>query len=79
MKPFAMRMTHGLPLLFGGTMALGIAGPAHAADSVCIYQSRSYSEGAFVCVQKSLMQACTFDGNRPVWRIVPDKESVSAA
>lgn len=59
--------------LFGFTM-LSVASPAHAADSACVYQSRSYSEGAFICVQKSLMQACTSDGARLVWRIVPDKD-----
>lgn len=74
MKPFTMQMTHGLPLLFGGIIAFGIVDPAHATDSVCIYQSRSYSEGAFICVQKSLMQACTFEGGRLVWRIVLDKD-----
>ena len=59
--------------LFGFAM-LSVAGPAHAADSACVYQSRSYSAGAFICVQKSLMQACTSDGARPVWRIVADKD-----
>jgi hypothetical protein len=39
-----------------------------------LYQSRSYSEGAFICVQKSLMQACTSEGSRLVWRIVADKD-----
>jgi hypothetical protein len=62
-----------LLLLFVST-ALCISGPLHAADTVCVYQSRSYSEGAFICVQKSLMQACTSDGNRLVWRIVADKD-----
>jgi hypothetical protein len=60
--------------LFGSAMTLCAAGPAHAADPACLYQSRSYSEGAFICVQKSLMQACTSDGARLVWRIVADKD-----
>lgn len=71
-----MRATQrlALPLLFGWTVASSIAAPAHAAGPVCLYQSRTYSEGAFICVQKSLMQACTPDGSRLVWRIVADKE-----
>ena len=61
-------------LLLSAWTTLCIPGPLHAADSVCLYQSRSYSEGAFICVQKSLLQACTSDGNRLVWRIVADKD-----
>jgi len=63
-----------LLLLSGWAVSLLIATPVHAADSVCVYQSRSYSEGAFICVQKSLMQSCTSDGSRLVWRIVADKD-----
>ena len=74
MKLSAMRLPQRLALLFGSTTALCIVSPLHAADSVCLYQSRSYSEGAFICVQKSLMQACTSDGTRLVWRIVTDKD-----
>ena len=62
------------PLLLGWTMSLLAASAAYAADVACIYQSRSYSEGAYICVQRSLMQTCTSDGGRMVWRIVPDKE-----
>jgi len=74
MKLSAMRLPQRLALLFVWTTALCIVSPLHAADSVCLYQSRSYSEGAFICVQKSLMQACTSDGSRLVWRIVADKD-----
>jgi Protein of unknown function (DUF1496) len=74
MKLSAMRLPQRLALLFGWTTALCIVSPLHAADSVCLYQSRSYSEGAFICVQKSLMQSCTSDGSRLVWRVVADKD-----
>ena len=74
MKLSAMRLPQRLALLFGWTTALCIVSPLHAADAVCLYQSRSYSEGAFICVQKSLMQTCTSDGTRMVWRIVTDSE-----
>jgi Protein of unknown function (DUF1496) len=74
MKLSAMRLPQRLALLFGWTTALCMVSPLHAADSVCLYQSRSYSEGAFICVQKSLMQACTSEGSRLVWRIVADKD-----
>jgi uncharacterized protein DUF1496 len=74
MKLSAMRLPQCLALLFGWTTALCIVSPLHAADAVCLYQSRSYSEGAFICVQKSLMQTCSSDGTRMVWRIVTDKD-----
>jgi hypothetical protein len=74
MKLSAMRLPQRLALLFGWTTALCMVSPLQAADSVCLYQSRSYSEGAFICVQKSLMQACTSEGSRLVWRIVADKD-----
>lgn len=61
-----------LPLAW--TMTLSMTHPVHAADLVCMYQSKSYSEGAFICVQKSLMQTCTSDGNRLMWRVVVDAD-----
>ena len=66
------RLVRLLPLAW--TMTLFMASPVHAANSVCLYQSRSYSEGAFICVQKSLMQTCASDGNRLVWRVVADTD-----
>lgn len=65
---------HATHLLLGSVMTLVTAGAAHATDPTCLYQSRSYSEGAFICVQKSLMQTCTSEGTRMVWRIVADRE-----
>ena len=44
------------------------------AGPVCLYESRAYSEGAFVCVQKSLMLTCVADGARTVWKPVPDRD-----
>jgi hypothetical protein len=54
----------------------GFAAPEQKADagSVCLYESKAYSEGAFVCVQKSLMQTCVADGARMSWRPVAEKE-----
>jgi uncharacterized protein DUF1496 len=72
----ALRISRRLSLLLLIACAISplIASPVHATDSVCVYQSRSYSEGAFICVQKSLMQSCTSDGSRLVWRVVADKD-----
>lgn len=58
--------------------SLGVASaapePGPAASPVCLYASRAYSEGAFVCVQKSLMLKCTADGSRMSWKVVADKD-----
>jgi hypothetical protein len=43
------------------------------AAPVCIYSSRNYSEGATVCVQKSLMLKCVSDGTKALWSQVDDK------
>lgn len=43
------------------------------AAVVCVYNSRNYSEGATVCVQKAAMQACTADNGKAVWVAVTDE------
>ena len=48
--------------------------PKPNAGPVCLYESKAYSEGAFVCVQKSLMLTCTADGDRVSWKPVADKD-----
>jgi Protein of unknown function (DUF1496) len=48
--------------------------PKPNAGPVCLYESRTYSEGAFVCVQKSLMLTCMADGARVSWKPVTDKD-----
>jgi hypothetical protein len=44
------------------------------AGPVCLYESKAYSEGAFVCVQKSLALTCSADGGRMSWKAVADKD-----
>jgi hypothetical protein len=60
-----------MPLLLGCVMTLMASAAAQAAGPTCLYQSRSYSEGAYICVQRSLMQTCASDG---AWRVVIDRE-----
>jgi len=38
----------------------------------CVYNGRPYSEGALICIQRSLMQSCSSDGARAVWKTVVD-------
>lgn len=44
------------------------------AAVVCVYNSRNYSEGATVCVQKAAMQTCTVDNGKAVWVTVTDEK-----
>lgn len=44
------------------------------AAAVCIYNSKNYSEGASVCVQKAAMQTCTMDNGKAVWVTVSDEK-----
>lgn len=41
---------------------------------VCVYDSKNYSEGANVCVQKAAMQTCTVDNGKAVWVTVTDEK-----
>jgi hypothetical protein len=44
------------------------------AGQICLYQSKSYSDGAYLCVQKSLMLNCSSDGSKATWKIVADRD-----
>jgi hypothetical protein len=52
----------------------GQSAPSRAATVACIYDDRSFSDGAHICVQKNLMMTCTVTGEKPVWTLVVDKE-----
>ena len=63
-------------LCFSGSVfctAPAAAEPAPTA-AACLYQSRTYSDGAYICVQKSLMLTCSFDGARASWKVVADRD-----
>lgn len=64
--------------IFAGASCLATASaapePGPNASPVCLYESKAYSEGAFVCVQKSLILTCTAEGPRMSWKLVPDKD-----
>jgi hypothetical protein len=47
-----------------------IAGPA------CLYDSKSYSDGALICVQKFLLLNCASDGTTATWKTVTASDLV---
>ena len=63
-------------LLCGGCLGVASAAPETKpnAGPVCLFESKAYSEGAFVCAQKSLMLTCTADGAHVSWKPVADKD-----
>ena len=40
----------------------------------CVYNSKTFSDGAHICIQRFLLMVCTIENKRPVWKLVPDKE-----
>jgi hypothetical protein len=56
------------------TTASAAPEPKPSAGPVCLYESKTYSEGAFVCVQKSLMLTCVAEGARMTWKPASDKD-----
>lgn len=58
----------------GLATASAAAEPTPNAGPVCLYESEAYSEGAFVCVQKSLMLTCVAEGAHMSWKSVSDKD-----
>lgn len=61
----------------GIAIAMFVAGvtATHAQGApVCTYQSETYSDGAYVCAQRSLMQQCAVSGTSATWKIVADKD-----
>jgi hypothetical protein len=63
-------------LLIACALVLPFATSANAqqvsSGPTCIYESRAYSEGADVCIARSLMQTCTSDAGRLIWKTVTD-------
>jgi len=62
-------------ILTGLAAALALASGNCAAEQTgasCMYDGRPYSEGAVICIQRSVMQSCTLDGTHAVWRTLTD-------
>lgn len=75
-----------MPVFASWVLATMLCVPASAQSSpdkttdkaatvpVCVYSSKTYSDGAYVCVQKSLMLKCGIDGTKATWAVVGEKE-----
>lgn len=73
-----MTSSRSSTLLLAALALLATSAPGRAeaepATPVCVYASRSYSDGAFLCVQKSVALICRSDGGRIAWSTVTDKD-----
>lgn len=71
-----MTRSQSFAVLLSALATLAATAPASAepAASTCVYASRSYSDGAFLCVQKSVALICRSDGGRFSWTTVTDKD-----
>lgn len=59
-----------LLLLIGSASA-----SAQSSDApLCVYESKTYSDGAAICAQKSMMLTCQTEGTKATWKFVADKE-----
>jgi hypothetical protein len=50
------------------------AAPAAPVVLTCVYNSKTYSDGAHVCVNKNLMLTCAADSSKAVWNVATDKD-----
>ncbi len=41
----------------------------------CVYNSKTYSDGAYVCVNKNLVLMCSADSTKAVWNAATDKDA----
>lgn len=41
----------------------------------CVYNSKTYSDGAYVCVNKNLVLMCSADSTKAVWNVATDKDA----
>ena len=78
-RPAIMRLMQRIPSFVGvialALTALGAASPTRAADpALCIYDGNSFSEGAHICAQASLMMTCSVTGDRAIWKVVTDRD-----
>jgi hypothetical protein len=56
------------------TTALAQTAPA---SPVCVYENTSYSDGALICIYRSLMLSCSQDGAKASWKQVTDPKLAS--
>src|ERR1700709_834304 len=72
-KLAAARLVAAL-MLGAGQRAQAQAPSVPASAPVCIYESESYSDGAYLCIRKGLMLGCATTAGKANWSVVADRE-----
>ena len=50
--------------------ATAVLAQAVPASPACVYENQSYSDGALICIYRSLMLSCSQDGAKASWKPV---------
>jgi hypothetical protein len=68
--------------VIGGFLTLSPFSLAIAASQIresntglCVYDDKSYSEGAYLCIERSLILSCELAEGRLVWKIVKERDA----
>ena len=71
---FAAAALVAMLMLVAGERAQAQAPSVPASAPVCIYESESYSDGAYLCIRKGLMLGCASNAGKANWSVVADRE-----
>jgi hypothetical protein len=61
--------------------SISTAAPLNAQTApadICVYASKTYTSGAYLCLNRSLMLSCTTDGGHPAWKAVTEPQLAGA-
>ncbi len=68
--------------VIGGFLTLSPFSLAIAASQIresntglCVYDDKSYSEGAYLCIERSLILSCELAEGRLVWKVVKERDA----
>lgn len=61
-------------MFVAGERAQAQAPSVPASTPVCIYESESYSDGAYLCIRKGLMLGCASNAGKVNWSVVADRD-----
>lgn len=50
------------------------AAPVAPVVLTCVYNSKTYSDGEHVCVNKNLVLTCAADSSHAIWNVATDKD-----
>ena len=73
-RPSLLSLAASIVVMSGALYPAQTEAQSAGAAPQCVYDSGSFSEGAMICVQRSLAMTCSVAGERAVWKVVTDKD-----